>query len=88
MALKKAAKEYIYKPLIILTILSLVRSFGAVPLDQTAKRQLRQDQQLATEADYCIILSRAEKLHPGIYTFLTGDPQQNVSRIQANLEWL
>lgn len=59
-----------------------------MPLDQTAKRQLRQDQQLATEADYSIILTRAEKLHPGIYTFLNGDPQQNVSRIQANLEWL
>lgn len=76
------------KALALIKYVEAKSSFGAVPLDQTAKRQLRQDQQLATEADYCIILTRAEKLHPGIYTFLTGDPQQNVSRIQANLEWL
>ena len=65
-----------------------VRSFGTVPLDHNAKRQLRQDLQLATEADYSIVLTRAEKLHPGIYTFLNGDPRQTVARTQANLEYL
>ena len=54
-----------------------------MPLNDTAKRQLRQDLQLVTEADYSIVLTRAEKLHPGIYTFLKGDPRQNADRVQA-----
>lgn len=64
------------------------RSCGTVPLDYVAKRQLRQDLQLGTEADYSIVLTRAEKLHPGIYTFLQGDPRQNVARVQALFETL
>lgn len=64
------------------------RSCGTVPLDDVAKRQLRQDLQLGTEADYSIVLTRAEKLHPGIYTFLQGDPRQNVARVQALFETL
>ena len=66
----------------------VARSFGTVPLDHAAKRQLRQDLQLATEDDYAIVLTRAEKLHPGIYTFLNGDPRENVARVQANFEFL
>ena len=42
--------------------------------------------QLVTEADYSIVLTRAEKLHPGIYTFLKGDPRQNADRVQALFE--
>lgn len=68
--------------------MSRFRSFGTVPLDYVAKRQLRQDLQLGTEADYSIVLTRAEKLHPGIYTFLKGDPCQNVDRVQALFESL
>ena len=64
----------------------LYRSFGTVPLDYAVKRQLRQDLQLGTEADYSIVLTRAEKLHPGIYTFLKGDPHQNVERVQSMFE--
>ena len=64
------------------------RSFGTVPMDHSARRQLRQDLQLATEEDYSIVLTRAEKLHSGIYTFLEGDPRESVARVQANLEWL
>lgn len=64
------------------------RLYGTVPLDHVAKRQLRQDLQLGTEADYAIVLTRAEKLHPGIYTFLQGDPRQNVARVQALFETL
>ena len=64
------------------------RSFGTVPMDHSARRQLRQDLQLATEEDYSIVLTRAEKLHSGIYTFLKGDPRESVARVQANLEWL
>ena len=64
------------------------RSYGTVPLDYVAKRQLRQDLQLGTEADYAIVLTRAEKLHPGVYTFLQGDPRQNVARVQALFESL
>ena len=66
----------------------MCRSCGTVPLDYVAKRQLRQDLQLGTEADYSIVLTRAEKLHPGIYTFLQGDPRQNVARVQALFETL
>lgn len=76
------------KALALIKYVEAKSSFGTVSLDHTAKRQLRQDLQLATEADYSIILARAEKLHPGIYTFLNGDPRQNVSRVQASLEWL
>ena len=57
-----------------------------MPLNDAAKRQLRQDLQLVTEADYSIVLTRAEKLHPGIYTFLKGDPRQNADRVQALFE--
>ena len=63
-----------------------LRSLGTVPPNDTAKRQLRQDLQLVTEADYSIVLTRAEKLHPGIYTFLKGDPRQNADRVQALFE--
>ena len=57
-----------------------------MPLNDAAKRQIRQDLQLVTEADYSIVLTRAEKLHPGIYTFLKGDPRQNADRVQALFE--
>jgi len=76
------------KALALIKYVEAKSSFGTVPLDHTGKRQLRQDLQLATEADYSIVLTRAEKLHPGIYTFLNGDPRQNAARVQANLEWL
>ena len=57
-------------------------------MDHAARRQLRQDLQLATEEDYSIVLTRAEKLHSGIYTFLKGDPRESVARVQANFESL
>ncbi|KAJ7329004.1 hypothetical protein OS493_023296 [Desmophyllum pertusum] len=76
------------KALALIKYLEAKSSFGTVPLDHVAKRQLRQDLQLGTEADYCIVLTRAEKLHPGIYTFLKGDPRQNVARVQALFESL
>lgn len=75
------------KALALIKYVEAKSSFGAVLLDHNAKRQLRQDLQLATEADYSIVLARAEKLHPGIYTFLSGDPRENAARVQANLEW-
>ncbi|KAL9951273.1 hypothetical protein ACROYT_G043911 [Oculina patagonica] len=76
------------KALALIKYLEAKSSFGTVPLDYVAKRQLRQDLQLGTEADYSIVLTRAEKLHPGIYTFLKGDPCQNVDRVQALFESL
>lgn len=76
------------KALALIKYLEAKSSCGTVPLDYVAKRQLRQDLQLGTEADYSIVLTRAEKLHPGIYTFLQGDPRQNVARVQALFETL
>lgn len=76
------------KALALIKYLEAKSLYGTVPLDHVAKRQLRQDLQLGTEADYAIVLTRAEKLHPGIYTFLQGDPRQNVARVQALFETL
>lgn len=74
------------KALALIKYVETQSSLGTVPLNDTAKRQLRQDLQLVTEADYSIVLTRAEKLHPGIYTFLKGDPRQNADRVQALFE--
>lgn len=76
------------KALSLIKYVEAKSSFGTVPMDHAARRQLRQDLQLATEEDYSIVLTRAEKLHSGIYTFLKGDPRESVARVQANLEWL
>ncbi|EDO36091.1 predicted protein [Nematostella vectensis] len=61
---------------------------GRIALEYAAKRQLRHDLQLNTEADFGIVLACAEKHKPGLYTFLMGDPRHAVARVQTILESL
>ncbi|KAK3704472.1 hypothetical protein QZH41_013350, partial [Actinostola sp. cb2023] len=76
------------KALALIKYVEAKSSKGAKPLDNTAKRQLRHDLQLTTEADFLIVLVRAEKHQQGMYVFFMGDPRQSVARVQAILESL
>ena len=61
---------------------------GASILDHSAVHQLRLDFKFPTDADFTIVLIRAEKLKPGVLSFLMGDPRRSVSKVQALLESL
>ncbi len=56
------------------------RNHGKIP-GKVVVKKLRQDMGLALMGDLKIILATAEKLRPGIYNFVCGDPKAEVDHL-------
>lgn len=50
------------------------KRLNATVLELETIQRIRQDLKLSADADFLVILGVAEKLSPGIYTTLAGDP--------------